>query len=147
MFQLALEEYVNNTPPLINIILNEIVSPSLLTSLKDKEGEEEIDRCWQLINLFKVSKEMMGCVQTEEVMMLWRGINFDLEDEPINIPHKGLISTTSDMKYASLYSGNFSEMGPIILKIQVPIGVPMIIPGEFDIYIPDQLGDEFIQFF
>lgn len=125
----GLEEYVNGTPPLINIILSDSVNQILFESLRINE----VKRCLNLLSLFEKIDP-----STDEII-LYRGLG---ESNVIDksFYSQTLLSSSPSKEYASLYCSDISKQ---ILEIIVPPGIKIINPNNYDICNYD-IGDEMI---
>ena len=123
----GLNEYINCTPPLINILLWENCDVNIFNSI----DKEELDNLFDLLSLFKNAKT------NNKNLILYRGINSDIKLEKIFF-NKGLISTSPNKEYASNYSTNGQ-----IIEINVPIGTKILDVYDYNIDNNDE-GQEII---
>ena len=124
----GLNNYVNTTPPLINIILwGDDVSDVLLQSLQP----EQVDSCLDLLTIF----DMVSVSTTQTIV--YRGIS------TVSIPlvSSGLMSTSPQTGEAAKYVG--TEYGHLI-RIIVPAGCHVVWPGDYNVFNPYDEGDEAI---
>jgi hypothetical protein len=123
----GLNNYVNSTPPLINIILWADVSDKLLQSLEP----DEVDSCLDLLTVF--NKVLPSIKQT----VLYRGIG----TASVPLVSSGLISTSPQVGEAAKYVGD--NHGHLI-RIIVPVGCHIVYPGDYNVFNPFDEGDEAI---
>ena len=127
----GLNNYVNSTPPVINMILtNENVE-----SLVRWHYPELVDTYLAFLTIFE------NIPPTSEVDILYRGLSYNDNVNDLIFEHNGMISTTPDKYYASKYS-NIDN--PQILKIIVPPGSHVVNPGDFNVFNPYDDGEEII---
>jgi len=123
----GLNNYVNSTPPLINIILWADVSEQLMKNLHP----EEIDNCLDLLTIF----EQLPVSQQQTIV--YRGIG----TASVPLVSSGLISTSPQVGEAAKYVG--LDSGHLI-RIIVPTGCRPLDPAEFGVFNPYDSGDEII---
>jgi hypothetical protein len=123
----GLNNYVNSTPPIINIILWGDVNDDLLQIL----SPETVDACLDLLTIFNIVP-----LSTEQTI-LYRGIR----TASVPLVSSGLMSSSPDIGTAVPYVG--TQYGHLI-RIIVPAGCRIIYPANYNVFNSYDNGDEAI---